>query len=199
MNALKRAVTQFLNIPHRFVCLTDDPNGVDCETMAIPMNLPSWWGKIACFAPIWEDRVIFIDLDMIIRADITKFARRTEPFLAIKPFQSRPNGVASALLSIAPDYRRDIWDVFSNDPQGAIIRCHKEALPAWNNGDQRWLELMGAKPVYWQDIFPDQLVSYKYHCANGIPSSAAIIAFHGTPRPHEVKDPSVRELWLGTS
>jgi hypothetical protein len=56
--ALHRAVSRFINVPHRFVCMTDDPRGLICETMPIPLNLPGWWGKIAAFAPIWDDRVI---------------------------------------------------------------------------------------------------------------------------------------------
>jgi hypothetical protein len=42
------------------------------------------------------------------------------------------------------------------------------------------------KTVYWQDIAPNHLVSWKVHCRNGIPPSATIVAFHGKPKPWEL-------------
>jgi hypothetical protein len=86
---------------------------------------------------------------MAIVSDISDFVNRQEQFIAIKPFHPRPGGVASAFLSIAPDFRRDIWHRFAKDPARSIEECRREARPSWNLGDQRWIELMDAAPHYW--------------------------------------------------
>ncbi|MEA1909917.1 MAG: hypothetical protein U9M89_02770 [Patescibacteria group bacterium] len=46
----------------------------------------------------------------------------------------------------------------------------------------------------FQDLYPDDVVSYKAHCCEGrnprrfksIPEKAKIICFHGKPRPWEI-------------
>ncbi len=57
-------------------------------------------------------------------------------------------------------------------------------------------------------MFPDRLVSYKRHCRrrkieqgklnSDLPDGAAIVAFHGHPRPHELKgvDNFMYGLWF---
>lgn len=35
VNALHRAISRNLTIPHRFVCLTDRHKGIECETMPV--------------------------------------------------------------------------------------------------------------------------------------------------------------------
>jgi hypothetical protein len=53
-------------------------------------------------------------------------------------------------------------------------------------GDQAWIE--SVQPTYdqWQEMYPDQIFSYKLHCEQGTPDNARVICFHGQPRPHEV-------------
>jgi len=58
------------------------------------------------------------------------------------------------------------------------------------------------KPDLWQDLLPvGQIVSYKNHCRNGLPSNARIVSFHdrgggGKNRPHQVKASWLREHWV---
>ena len=46
----------------------------------------------------------------------------------------------------------------------------------------------------WQDMHPGKIVSYK---ADVMPPGerAAVVCFHGVPKPHEVKDGFVMEHW----
>jgi hypothetical protein len=194
VTALQRAVELHLMRPHRFVCMTDDPAGIEAETMPVPLGLPGWWGKVALFAPFWKRRRLFFDLDTVVRGSVDDFAEWAGPFAALRPFAAR-HGLASGLMSIAPGFRTDIWQHFAADPQAAIARCRAEADPPWNQGDQRWLELMGAACSYWQDIVPGQVVSWKTDCQAGVPPAARVIAFHGRPDPHEVSDPEIDRHW----
>lgn len=194
VNILHDMVRRHLSVPHRFVCLTDDPAGIDCETMPIVPNLPTWWGKLTLFGHPVPGRILFFDLDTVIVGNIDDFARYCGPFCVVKPV-FRDWGYMSSVMSIAPDFGRPVWESFARDPNAAIERCRREADPSWNLGDQRWLELTVPRADYWQDELPGQLVSYKAHCRNGLPHNARVVCFHGRPNPDEVKDSWVLEHW----
>lgn len=197
VNILHSMVRRHLSVPHRFVCLTEDPTGIDCETLPIAPNLPTWWGKLTLFGHPVPGRILYLDLDTVIVAGIDAFAAYDGPFCLIKPFY-RDRGFASGVMSIAPDFGRHVWDKFALNPQAAMEFCRRNAVPAWNLGDQRWLELTVERADYWQDVLPGQLVSYKVHCAAGVPAGARMVCFHGKPDPHEVADSWVRENWCIT-
>jgi hypothetical protein len=194
VNILQDMVRRHLCVPHRFVCMTDDPAGIAGETLPIPPGLPTWWGKLSLFSHPFPGRILYFDLDTIITGPIDGFAAYDGPFCLIKPFY-RTWGFASGVMSIAPDFGRPVWESFARDPQAAIARCRREADPPWNHGDQRWLELTIPRADYWQDVLPGQLVSYKVHCAKGLPPAARVVCFHGKPDPHEVAGPWVKEHW----
>jgi hypothetical protein len=197
VNILHGMVQRHLSVPHRFVCLTDDPTGIACETLPIVPNLPTWWGKVTLFNHPVPGRILYLDLDTVIVGSIDEFAAYDGPFCLIKPFY-RDRGFASGVMSIGPDFGRHVWEKFARNPQAAIEFCRRHAVPAWNLGDQRWLELNIERADYWQDVLPGQLVSYKVHCAAGLPSGARLVCFHGKPDPHDVADPWVVEAWRTT-
>jgi len=199
VNILHSMVQRHLSQPHRFVCLTDDPTGIDCETLPIVPNLPTWWGKLTLFAHRIPGRILYLDLDTVIVGSMDEFASYDGPFCLIKPFY-RDRGFASGVMSIAPDFGGEVWEKFARNPQAAIDMCRRYAVPPWNFGDQRWLELTVERADYWQDVLPGhvlpgQLVSYKIHCGAGLPAGSRVVCFHGKPDPHEVGDPWVKEHW----
>jgi hypothetical protein len=194
VNILHGMVSRHLSLPHRFVCLTDDPAGIACEALPIVPNLPTWWGKLTLFRHPIPGRVLFIDLDTVIVGNIDGFGSYDGPFCVVRPFY-RDWGFNSSIMNIAADFGYDIWNAFARDPRAAIERCRREADPPWNLGDQRWIELTVDKADYWQDVLPGQLVSYKVHCGHGLPAGARLVCFHGKPDPQDVADPWVRQHW----
>jgi hypothetical protein len=55
----------------------------------------------------------------------------------------------------------------------------------------------------FQKIFPRKFVSFKTHCTLHrnyenviLPYGAAVICFHGQPKPHQIKNPIISENWL---
>jgi hypothetical protein len=65
-------------------------------------------------------------------------------------------------------------------------------------GDQAFIEAMHPLDIIprWQDAVPDQIVSYKIHCRNGIPPDARVVCLHGFPKFGDMpaNDP-VRQAW----
>ena len=193
---LELAVSKHLTIPHRFVCLTDQPDELDCETLPIPLDLEAWWGKVALFGDLIPERILFFDLDTVIVGNIDDFARYEGDLAIIRPFY-RNSGFASGVLNIGPGAHRNVWHLFRKSPERAIQFCAENADPPWNNGDQRWLELTVSNADYWQELLPGQLVSYKVHCSESgeKPDNARVICFHGKPDPHEVEDEWIVSNW----
>ena len=65
VHKLQNGVSRHLTIPHRFVCFTDDPAGLECETKPLPDGLDGWWNKVWLFKRgLFDDRVIYLDLDI---------------------------------------------------------------------------------------------------------------------------------------
>ena len=62
-------------------------------------------------------------------------------------------------------------------------------------GDQAFIEdaLTGStqlRPLFWQDLLPGQVVSYKNHIRGKekFPARARVVCFHGKPRPWGVNE-----------
>ena len=94
VNKLRSMVRRNLTLQHRFVCLTDDPSGVeeDIETLPIPdifldPEKPiSGWRKISVCSPKLGDlsgRTLFLDLDVAIIDNIDCFFTDSDKFTII--------------------------------------------------------------------------------------------------------------------
>jgi hypothetical protein len=173
-----------------FTCLSDVPiHGVDVRPLV--HGWPGWWSKLELFRPSVFDvgtRVLYLDLDTTILGDIGDLLAQTAPFVALEDFYRRPplvpfRGIASGLLQWTAGERGDIFEDFAANPDG-IMRW------AGHGGDQRVVErIMIGRATFWQDVVPDQVVSYKVHCRSGVPPAARVVCFHGYPKPW---DPRVR-------
>lgn len=79
-----------------------------------------------------------------------------------------------------------LYDIFAENPERHMEECNNERW--W--GDQGFIEkYIKTDPVYWQDIVPNEIISWKVHCKFGIPKEASIIAFHDNPKSWHVEIP----------
>lgn len=173
----------------RFICFTDRPEELpdDIETAPLPANLPGWWSKLALFREGLfpkGDRVLFFDLDTVITGAIDALAAYEGPFAILQDFY-RKTGMQSAVMAWRAGDQQRIWDIYSSEG------CPTDGA----GGDQAWIEVCcTGKIEFLQSIFPDMFVSYKIS-GGVIPSKPAIVVFHGRPRPHEVVDGWVPQVW----
>lgn len=88
INKLYHSIERNISIPHRFVCVTDDPKGIECETY------PLWdWGReygkcftrLKMFDPmvrkIFGKRVVCIDVDTVVTGNLDNIFSRKEDFI----------------------------------------------------------------------------------------------------------------------
>lgn len=169
-------------VPHRFLCLTDDPTTLPDGVKALEaeQGLWGWWNKITLFKPGMlpeGERILFSDLDVIPIRDLTDIGEYRGPFAVMRdPFNKLRHG--SALMAWEGGTLSHIYDKWV---QGGKPQFDPR-------GDQFWIESVQPECDYWQDMFPGQIVSFKADCLplGGIPPAARLICFHGRPRPHEV-------------
>lgn len=187
---LRAGVARHLPIEHRFVCLSDVD--VPCERVPLEHGWPGWWSKIEVLR--LPGPVLFFDLDTAIVGDLTDLAAhalQTEltmlrDFYALAYF-------GSGVMAWGGDAPRRLYDAYAADP--VSMMC----VPRARMGDQAFIEetygMVGI--ARWQDALPDnQIVSYKVHCRNGIPSNARAVCLHGRPKFGDMQpnDP-VRIAW----
>lgn len=186
VNRLYRAVERNLTVPHKFLCLTDDPEGVECETKLLPRGLRGWWGKIALFKEAFDGPVLYLDLDTLILGNIDFFAEYKGDFAILRDFY-RPDGYGSGVMLWNRPHP-EIWK------QWVLAGCPDHPL-----GDQGWMEAMIPNADRLQDVFPDRIKSYKVHCVDGgpPPADASVLCFHGVPKQEDFPaDHWVSRLWV---
>jgi hypothetical protein len=213
VNCLARAVRRCLTIPYRFVCLTDDPAGIDTDVETGPFEheLPGWWNKIALFKSRVHDlrgTLLYLDLDMVVIRNIEVLFRYPGRFVAV-PTLRREGEFASALMRFEIGCHRRIWDLFEPKAGEIMREIH---------GDQNWInacctqtrghEYTDRVRDLWPEVTPESCLidplprswfpDFKGELHDGphpLHDDAKVIVFRGKPMVHEVD--WVARLWRG--
>lgn len=198
VNILYHMVRRNLSEPFRFLCLTDNPAGLESgiETHAIPPlqePRPEYykchtWRKLLLFEqPLFDlnGKVLFLDLDVVIVGNLDCFFSFSDKMAIIENW-SQPNrliGQASAFCFEVGRYRH-LLEQYRDDPDG-VAQKHRT--------EQVYITRALGEGNF--DYFPDEWCkSFKFHClpggvfnsfipSRGFPAGARIIVFHGNPNP----------------
>jgi len=172
---LKVMVQDNLSLPHRFVCFSDVD--VPCERIPLKHGWSGWWSKIEVFSDVFDGTVIYIDLDTVIAGSIDHFAGHQHQFTMLRDFGAKaiPN---SGFMAWAGDYRH-IYETFAQDPKPHM----RKYIQPPQIGDQAYIASVQKPLDFWQDLFPNQVLSYKKHCVGKErPEDARVVCFHGEPK-----------------
>jgi hypothetical protein len=182
---LRKLAARYLTVPHRFVCLTDDVAGV-AEAVAgnhkhpvelIPLihGWPGWWSKLELFRPglLTKGRVLYIDLDTDIVGNIDHMVGNKK-FTVLLNLSSRKRGrIGSGLMFWNGDYSY-LYKVFREEPD-KCMGVYSKTSDRW--GDQGLLQEHLDSWLCWQDLFPNQVRSFKLDKPH---ASDRIICIHGS-------------------
>lgn len=194
---LKRGVARHLTLPHRFVCLAD--TRVPCDQIPLRTQWPTWWAKLELFRPgTLKGQVLYFDLDTVIVGSLDRIAAHPHRITLAHEYY-RPAQLCSTAMAWNADDDLGIYQAFSADPAGAMAR-HKIVSSI---GDQGFIEAhlkaAGVQADTFRDLFGEtSIASYKVHkCRAKPPKGAAAVAFHGSPKPHEITSGWVPRAWQG--
>lgn len=162
---LKAGIEKHYSSPLRFHVVTEGP--------------ASWWAKLQLFQPgrfPEGERCVYFDLDTLITGSLDDILSWDGPFMAIKNWWQKGQ-LSSGFMSWTAGEADHIWTEYE-----------KAGCPTDDpRGDQAWIASRMPNAVYVQDMFPNQLFSFKANCLSGVPENARVVCFHGEPRPHETK------------
>jgi hypothetical protein len=133
VNRLFAMVARHLALPHRFVCLTDDADGIRGEVECRPLPAieladaaeHSGWRKLSCFSAELDDlegRILFLDLDLIVVADIDCLFNHPGTFCIIENWTQPARGIGnSSVFRFEAGAHRPVLERFCADA-ARIIR-----------------------------------------------------------------------------
>jgi lipopolysaccharide biosynthesis glycosyltransferase len=183
-------------------CLTDWPG------LAGPKK--SWWYKLQLFdGRHHRGSLLYLDLDVVLVRDLSWVrALDTNYVWGIRDFRhlQRPGlgGMNSSMMWFDTQKFGWIWDNVARLDIMEVARRHR-------GGDQEYIYTQ--LDVNQRRFFDDRYFqSYRWQVQDGgydfarrqhlrpgsgtaIAADTAVIVFHGHPKPHEVTDPQIQQLW----
>jgi hypothetical protein len=211
VNTLRSMVSRHLSLNHRFLCITDDPVGLHPDIIVVPLwpwpiihigkeaKKPNCYRRLFCFskeAAAWGNRILSIDLDVVILSSLDPLIDRPEDFIMCTGTAPGTHYNGSMFL-LRAGTRTQVWERF--DPRTALNQTQALGMVG---SDQAWISLvLGPGEATWGES--DGLYSYRKHFILGqnkeLPSTARMVAFNGRDNPwdsHVInKHQWVRDNW----
>lgn len=203
VNVLFNAVKSSMSGDFRFICLTNDGKGIDQDIEVFPIPdvglTPSqWfvggvWPKIGLFDAYFHGlngRALFIDLDMVVLRGLDAFFEFEGDFVGLNagPGWGRggvPAEFGSAVISyqlgsfphVVENFKKKKAEVMSAfRTEQAYVATQINEIKFWPEG---WV--ISFKRSLRQPLLVDLFAFPKEP-----PSTARMVAFHGTPRPRDL-------------
>lgn len=204
VNILFRAVQRNLSGPFRFVCLTNEPDGLadGIEVFPIPdIGLEEWhyydgaWPKIGVFMENLyglTGRCLFIDLDTVILDSIDDFFEIPGRLVAIDNGRWKKPDAPSQTMSSVFAFELGSLGYLVDD-----LRQNRDSIVSRHKIEQVYLHHAIDDIKYWPQ---EWMVSFKYHLRRPLlvdrflpprhpPATAKMVIFHGRPRPIDLVIP----------
>jgi len=207
VNTLYNMVARHLNLPFRFICMTEHAEALDEKIEVWPLpefEEPPWeyakvcpaWRKLALFKPglaNMKGKVLFLDLDVVIVDNIDALFSFSNKLVIIENWY-QPNrliGQASAICFEA------------GQPQDVLNHYLENPLKVLTNYRTEQAYITGYLGKEGFDYFPASWCrSFKKHCLSSgiagvkkasshIPDGAKIVVFHGCPNPPD----AIKGVW----
>lgn len=177
VNNLYRMVQRHLHIPHKFLCITDDANGLECETYPLWNELsiengrkPNCFKRLKLFDPDFfiDDYVMWLDLDTLIHDDISPLIDFDVDF---KMVQSRGAAVYNgSMLFMKQGARPQVYTEFTPKHE-----CYSKYI----GSDQAWISHMLPGEKMWTRDDGIYFFAHDVRRLKKIPKGAKIIFFPG--------------------
>jgi hypothetical protein len=222
VNRLRSMVSRNLARRHDFLCLTDDPTGLDpaVGAVALPDRFTGFWNKLSLFRDglfPHGTTILFFDVDLVIVGPLDVLLEPPGGFHYIRDWHDRP-AFNSSVMRFEAGHHPQVYERFAADAD-AIVASRRYA------GDQDWIR---AQLPDASGFAPGRIVSYKRDLPSHVfplakklrlqprwlkaprwmhvapPPGASVVVFHGKPDPADVMDasfgpwkraPFVKEAW----
>ncbi|MEM9224287.1 MAG: hypothetical protein AAGB11_18060 [Pseudomonadota bacterium] len=199
-NTLYSMVARHTQRPLRFVCFTDDTNGLDprIEPRPLPpIQLPKsheWkaWRKIALTQPDvggLEGDVLFLDLDVVVTGSIDDFFDHSpaSSYCVIENWTQSGSGIGNtSVFRLRVGAHQEVFDTLMADPAGTVAK-----FPNSQTFQSRTISSHVFWPAPWCVSFKHGLLPkfpMNFVRTARLPSNAKVICFTGYPNPDHARD-----------
>ncbi|DAZ94408.1 TPA: hypothetical protein N0F65_003437 [Lagenidium giganteum] len=219
VNKLNRSIRRHSANPMQFVCLTDDPTGLDMDDiqcLTLDEGWTGWWNKAQVFSPRvlsqLPGKCVYIDLDSVIVGELADLCDFEPPERALALLKTdhmaneqRSDGYNSSLMI----WRNQPGDRARWSALHDVVKEHFATISKYIYKFDHWLEVRGhmfsidyteamvPDVAFVEDFFPDQIVEYKSLDEDALepPPHARLVCFPLHPKPHEAPAQWVSKFW----
>lgn len=182
----------------RFVCITDDPRGIEAETAplwddcagltnASGRQLPSCYRRLKLFDPATQrdigmrpgDRLVSLDLDTVCVGNLNALWDREDDFVGwALPGTHHPRVFNGSMWMLRAGAEAHVWRDFDPETSPAEAKAAQ-----FLGSDQSWMSYRLQGRAGWTQAdgvysFPQALRS-----AQAVPADARVVMFHGFRKP----------------
>ena len=168
VNVLYNSITRNCTLDFNFVCITDNPTGINPEIRIVPLpytiaggkwkdKLPGCWSKPYIFSPECpiSGTVLYLDLDIVIACNIDKlFTYAPTKWCTINDFcppNARMSRINSSVLRFQAKEMPYIWHNLLNN-----LDSIKHRLRGGGREDQAWIHEQAIDAGTPPCIYPDE-------------------------------------------
>lgn len=179
--------------PHDFVVLTDSVEIPYSWVRPLQYSWRGWWSKFELFRPgLFRGPVLYFDLDSLIVGypEVAEYRGDLALILDVGG-HGRPQ---TGIMAFTPGEKTErVWDLWMENPDRTMREIR---------GDGEWfmyqvLQFKTLEVDYIQELYPDQVHSWKYHCVDGPLPSTRVVCGHGEPRFSDPKTGWAHQYWKG--
>jgi hypothetical protein len=191
-------VTRNLSVPHRFVCITDDPAGIDSDIETKPMpffDLPERmrfhpFRRMFIFREELFDLLgptLHLDLDLVITGSLVPLweFKPESNFVVAENWTQKGKGIGNmSVFRYHIGGLPHIWEKFSSAPDGM--------METYGNSQTFVCRTLGAVdffPANWCLSFKHSLLPpwpFNFFVSAHLPQDCKVVAFTGKPDIHDV-------------
>lgn len=207
VNTMRRMVARHYPHPHRFICVTDDPAGLDRDIEAVPLwgdharvPNPTWPAGPSCYRRLrvfdthsLGERFVCIDLDAVIVGDLTPLWHRPEQCVTWLVGRQ----LCGAMFLQTARSRPFVWTLFDpvDSPRETTRLGYRGSDQAWMTAclqhcSGKWTQADGLYE-YHQLYRPPQQRTVRQQPARArtnLPADARIVFFCGKPDPWDCSE-----------
>jgi hypothetical protein len=206
VNKLYWGVYKNVTVPYKFSCFTEDGEGLDPNIKVKPLKhqWQAWWSKVHIFdseqySAGKESLVFYIDLDMVVSGNMDSLCH----------LMSAPDFTFATLTTeeifcetVADGYNSSImlFRVKHVEHLYLTLKTYYDVLLRFLMRFDHYLEMLVWDSGLIQKLLPGQVLDYSTTFAKAdidvvVPADCRVIAFPRNPKPHEIKNNWVYELW----
>lgn len=211
VNVLRAMVARWYDRPHRFVCVTDDPTGLDprIESIAMPVDFsgvasPQGGRFPSCYRRLWNfspeaaaalgQQILQIDIDVVICGPLAPLLERTEDFVGWCELRFGWHKIAGGIYLLRTGALPHIWQDF--DPLLSPALAYRAG---YLGSDQGWMSFRLYPPAgQWSQA--DGLTKLKWLIpGRRAPTEAKVVFTSGLTPPWEPNQqamyPWIKDHW----